>query len=100
MFLRRLVLLFAAATLCAQADVSLVVDGRPMAIIVTADHPTQVVSYATEELVRHVERTAGVKLEVMAESVVKPEAPQRIYIGDSREVRAAGINVEKLAAEA
>lgn len=100
MFLRRLVLLFAAATPCVQADVSLVDDGRPRAILVTADHPTRVVRYAAEEMVHHVEKATGVMLEVRTESESKTGALQHIYLGDCRAVREAGIDVENLAAEA
>jgi len=100
MFSRHLVLLFLAATLCAQADVSLVADGRPSAMIVTADHPSRVVRYASEELVRHVEKATGLRLEIHAESEANAALPTRIYIGDSHAVREAGINVGKLAAEA
>lgn len=100
MLLRRFVLLLVASTLCAQADITLVSDGRPGATIVTADHPSRVVRYAAEELVRHVEKSCGVRLEVCAESKAKASMPPYIYLGDSRAVHEAGIDVEKLAAEA
>ncbi len=69
-------------------------------MIVTADHPSRVVQYASEELVRHVERATGLRLEIHAESEANAALPTRIYIGDSHAVREAGINVGKLAAEA
>ncbi|WP_395743936.1 DUF4838 domain-containing protein [Prosthecobacter sp.] len=83
----------------ASADVPLVNEGKPEAVIVIADKPTRVARYAAEELVRHVEKASGVKLEVRAEGeAVTPLHP--IYVGDSRAVREAGIQVETLAAEA
>ena len=100
MFLCRFVLLLVASTLCVQADVTLVSEGRPSAIIVTADHPSRVVRYAAEELVRHVEKSCGVGLKVLTESESKAGTSPRIFIGDSSAVREAGIDVEKLAAEA
>ncbi len=69
-------------------------------MIVTADHPSRVVRYASEELVSHVEKATGLRLEIHAESEANAALPTRIYIGDSHAVREAGINVGKLAAEA
>jgi len=100
MFTRRFFLLLAASTLHAQADITLVSEGKARAVVVTADHPSHVVRYAAEELVRHVEKATGLKLEVMAEGAVKPGVHPRIYIGESRGVREAGIDVLKLAPEA
>lgn len=100
MILRCHALLFAAFSLCARADIALVSEGGARAIIVTADHPTRVVRYATEELVRHVEKATGIRLEVHTEGEANVNLNQRIYLGDSRAVREAGIDVGKLAAEA
>ena len=100
MFSCRLVLFFVASTLWAQADVTLVSEGRSRAILITADHPTRVVRYAAEELVRHVEKASGVRLELRTESEASTGKQQRIYIGDSRAVREEGIDVGKLPAEA
>jgi uncharacterized protein DUF4838 len=84
----------------AHADVTLVNEGKPKAIVVTADKPSRVVHYAAEELVRHVAKASGVRLEVRTESEAKGGVDQRIYLGDSHAVREAGIDVSKLAAEA
>lgn len=100
MFLRCHALLFVAFSLCARADINLVSEGEARAIIVTADHPTQVVWYAAEELVRHLEKGTGIRLEVHTESAANVNLNQRIYLGDSRAVREAGIDVGNLAAEA
>lgn len=100
MFLRCHALLVVAFSLCARADITLVSEGGARAIIVTADHPTRVVRYATEELVRHVEKATGIRLAVHTESEANLNLNQRIYLGDSRAVSEAGIDVEKLAAEA
>ncbi len=82
------------------ADVGLVKDGKPQAVIVTADKPSRVVLYAAEELTQHVEKACGVRLEVCAESEAKADKRPRIHLGDSPAVREAGIDVSKLAAEA
>ena len=82
------------------ADVALVSGGVSRAVLVTADHPTRVVRYAAEEMVHHVGKATGVILEVRTESEAKTGALPHIYLGDSRAVHEAGIDVEKLAAEA
>ena len=80
-----------------RADVTLVGEGKPRAVIVTPDRPTRVVVYAAEELARHVEKACGVKLEIVAESTAKVDARSRIYLGACRET---GVVVDKLAPEA
>ncbi|MBE7497639.1 MAG: DUF4838 domain-containing protein [Verrucomicrobiaceae bacterium] len=79
----------------AKADVTLVGNGKPAAVIVTPDKPTRVVSYAAEELARHVEKACGVKMQIVTESEVK--AGPRIVLGPCRE---SGIASAKLAPEA
>jgi hypothetical protein len=83
----------------AHADVTLVSEGRPQSVIVIGDKPTRVARYAADELVHHVEKASGVKLEIHAESAATSPL-HRIYIGDSAAARKAGINTEKLDAEA
>jgi len=95
-FLTTLATLALAATAHA---LPLVENGRPKAVIVTADHPTLVAKYAAEEFVHHIEMAAGVKLPVTAESALKPGPEARVFIGDCRTARAA-IELEKLPAEA
>lgn len=75
-------------------------DGKASAIIVTADKPGLVTKYAAEELAQHIEKATGVRLAITTESALKASASNCIYIGDSKAVRAAGIDVSKLGAEA
>ncbi|HYF33925.1 MAG TPA: DUF4838 domain-containing protein [Prosthecobacter sp.] len=84
----------------ARAEVHLITEGRAVAVVVTADQPTAVAKYAAEELVRHVEKAAGVKLRVIAESEVGKSNGALFYVGDCSAVRQAGIEVGKLQAEA
>ena len=93
-----LVLSFTAIS--AIAEVPLVVDGKPLAVIVTADRPSEVARYAAEEFAHHVEKATGVKLPVATESKVPKGSPGRVFIGDCQAVREAGIEVGKLPAEA
>ncbi|MES2597967.1 MAG: DUF4838 domain-containing protein [Verrucomicrobiota bacterium] len=81
------------------ADVTLVSDGKPQAVIVISDKPTRVARYAAEELAHHVQKASGAQLEVIAEGSAKPDARPRIYVGDSVATREAGIDVTKLSPE-
>lgn len=89
---------FAASPL----GVVIVGNGQPTAVIVTADQPTPVARYAAQELIAHVEKATGAKLVTLTESAAEAAVPQsnaRIYIGDTRAARAAGVDAPKLAAE-
>ena len=92
--------LLIGCTLTAQADVPLITDGKPVAVIVTANHPGPVAQYAAEELVLHIEKATGVRLPVVTESAAPNETTSRIFVGNSNAVRAVGIDVSKLAPEA
>jgi hypothetical protein len=67
-----------AGFLC--ADVRLVADGKPQAVIVTPARPMRVVSYAAEELAWHIEKACGVKLSVMTEEQA-PADGVRVFLG-------------------
>ena len=82
------------------ADVPLVAEGRPLAVVVTADHPNQVARYAAAELVLHVRMATGVALAVATESTVPPEPEGRVFIGDCGAGRDAGVNPSAMEAEA
>lgn len=68
-------------------------------MIVTTDKPGPVAEYAARELAAHLEKATGVRLEVMTESAVKADTLRRIYVGDCKAARDAGIEVSKLPAE-
>lgn len=99
MLLRCLALLCMACTVYVQAGVALVSNDSPQAVIVIADKPTRVAQHAAKELVWHVEKASGVRLEVCAESENRKDALKRIYLGNCRATRTAGIQVEKLYSE-
>ena len=88
---------FAASHL--RADIVVVEAGKPAAVIVTPDEPSAVVRYAAQELADHVEKATGAKLIVASERAVPETARTRIYLGDTRAARAAGIEANQLAAE-
>ncbi|HEX4149482.1 MAG TPA: DUF4838 domain-containing protein [Pirellulales bacterium] len=81
------------------AEIPLVVEGRPKAVIVIADKPSAVAQYAAEELAIHLEKASGVRLAIKSESDAAPVAEYRVLVGDSRAARAAGVDFGKLPAE-
>lgn len=81
-------------------ELRLVAQGRPQAIVVTAENPLPVVAYAAEELVRHVEKATGVRLPLTTESHLPTEPPGRVYIGPTRASLALGLDPSHLPPEA
>jgi hypothetical protein len=92
-------LLLSAGSLL-RADVVLVDDGRPAAVIVTPDQPNAVVRYAAEELASHLEKASGVRLPVVTESAVPAAPKSRVFLGATRAAQAAGIESAVLPPEA
>lgn len=86
-------------SLTAPAEVPIVIDGKPAAIVVTSDRPTAVAKYAAAEFVAHIEKATGAKLPITTEGAVAPSAKWRVFIGDGAASRAAGIAVSKLPPE-
>ncbi len=78
---------------------TLVLDGRPEAVVVVASNPTPVAQYAAEELVTHVERASGARLKVVREEEVPADARVRIHVGATRAAQAAGIDVAQIRPE-
>lgn len=75
-----------------KADVPIVSGDKARAVVVIAAEPTPTVTYAAEELVRHVEKATGVELPVAREDDIPDQPEGRIYLGDTKAARAAGIN--------
>jgi hypothetical protein len=88
-----------AVPLVAAANIPIVTDGRAVAVIVTEDNPTAVVQYAAQELIYHLTRATGAKFVIVAESAVPASAKTRLYLGDTRAARTAGIHAKTLAPE-
>ena len=101
---RRGLIALLLAGVAARADVAIVKDHQPGAVIVLADRPTEVARYAANELVYHVQRATGARLPIVRESARQGEAATAagsscIYIGDTAAARAAGIVAAQLAPE-
>ena len=78
------------------AAVTLVEGGRVHAIVVAADDPSPVATYAAEELTRHVELATGTALRVARESETPEDAGARGFIGVTRESEAQGLDTGAL----
>lgn len=83
----------------ALAEVALVRDGQPAAVIVIPDSPVPVVEYAARELAHHVRKASGAALEVVREADLGERAGARVFIGACEATHAAGIDVEGLPPE-
>lgn len=81
------------------ATVPIVTNGKPSAVIVTSDHPSQVASYAANELALHIEKATGVQLPIIKESAAT-NTSAHLFIGDCKASRDAGIEVKLLTPEA
>ena len=83
----------------AGAQVTVVVDGEPRSVVVTADAPTRTAAYAVQELVEHVRLATGGTLDVVPESRTPAEVHTRIYVGETESALRVGIDVERLPRE-
>lgn len=92
-----LLLVLAAAP--ASAEVTLVRDGKPTAVIVTAAKPSDVAAYGVQELVSHVEKATGQRLPVALETNIPPGYASRIFVGECDAARKQGIDFDRLAIE-
>ncbi|MBP8955151.1 MAG: hypothetical protein KBI47_22365 [Armatimonadetes bacterium] len=80
------------------ADLVLVDGGTARSVVVTADKPSPLATYAAGELVAHVEKATGERLEVVGESDA-PAGATRVYIGDTQAARRAGLDPDGLPGE-
>lgn len=74
--------------------------GAAPAVVVVPEQAQPTASYAAAELVWHVERATGVSLSILTEAAVPVGLTNRIYLGNTKAARAAGLNVSQLPAEA
>ena len=89
-----------AAATDAAASVLLVEAGKARAVVVTGAAPSPVAAYAAQELVAHVERSTGVRLETVREGTM-PAGDRRVhvYVGDTKAARGAGLDPDALPGE-
>ena len=84
----------------AQAQVTVVTEGKARAVVVIAEKPTKTAAYAAEELVRHVKLATGVTLNIVPESKALADMHTRIYVGETETALRQGIDVDRLPREA
>ncbi|XOV94199.1 MAG: DUF4838 domain-containing protein [Bacteroidota bacterium] len=82
------------------SQVRVVTAGKPTAMVVTADQPTQTARYAADELVKHVKLATNVTLEVITENQATEGPYTRIYVGETETAARFGIDVNHLPREA
>ena len=75
-------------------------DGKPTAVIVIPAKPFPVAQYAADELVYHVRKASGARLEIRREPLAQPTTSPTIYLGATDAARAVGIRPEELTGEA
>lgn len=76
---------------CASADIAIVTDGRPNAVIVTADEPSASAQKAVSVLQEYIRKISGAELAVQTES--QPASGNRILVGHSDALRRLGVDV-------
>ena len=80
----------------ATAQVSFVSGGSKEAVVVTADDPAMVATYAAEEFVRHIEKATGQRLQIVGETRIPEGFVSRVFIGRTEAARKQGIVAEKM----
>lgn len=99
-----LLLLLVLAVVCCELlrsrkGVTIVKNGRPMAVVVVATDATHVAEYAAKEFIYHIQKATGVTLTNASEDKIPNRPSGRVYIGNCKATRQAGIKVAKLPAE-
>ncbi|MBP8952095.1 MAG: hypothetical protein KBI47_06875 [Armatimonadetes bacterium] len=92
--------LFSGISAAVAADLALVVGGNARSVVVTADEPSPVATYAAGELVAHVEKATGVRLEVIREADLRNgDSRVPIYVGATAAAKQAGLDPDALPGE-
>lgn len=74
----------------------IVVEGEAQARLIIPDEPLKTERYAAEELRHHIQKASGAELEIVAESEAADDGFNRIYVGRTAAVAAAGLASEAL----
>ena len=80
----------------ATAQVRIVSQGNPEAVVVTADKAAMVATFAAREFVNHIEKATGVRLQVVPETKIPAGYVSRVFIGITDAARKQGIVPEKM----
>ena len=90
------VMVTGAALSPAMAQVRIVSQGKPEAVVVTADRAAMVATYAAREFVNHIEKATGQRLQVVPESRIPAGYFSRVFIGSTNAARKQDIVAEKM----
>ncbi len=74
------------------AGVTLVEEGAPRAVLVIPDNPKPAETLAAEELRYHLREASGAALPIIAEKDAARHPGARVYLGNTRAARAAGLH--------
>ncbi|MBO50618.1 MAG: hypothetical protein CMJ69_07515 [Planctomycetaceae bacterium] len=85
-----------AAPSPAVAQVHIVSQGKTAAVVVTAEKAAMVATYAARELVHHIEKATGQRLQVVPETKIPAGDASRIFVGVTEAARKQGIVPEKM----
>ncbi len=77
--------------------ITLVADGKAKAVVVTAAAPSKMAAYAARELVGHIEKATGVRLDIVSEGGENGFALSRVYVGVTEASKALGYAPDKFA---
>ena len=94
-----LLLLSVCLPLMAIPGVVLVEEGAPSAVVVLPMNAEPIAAYAADELVYHIEKASGARIEILNEPLDQPLATPAVYVGATRAAQDAGIDPEALASE-
>lgn len=81
----------------------LVLEGKPSAIVVSADNPNPIAKLAIKELLEHVKISTGITLEVITESEAHSRSKalvNRLFIGQTKSAESAGLELKALGPDA
>ena len=84
----------AAGLALSASALDVVKGGKAAAVIVVPDKPVPSVNFAAKELVYHVEKSTGIKLQTVPESQAAAYKLHKIYLGNTR--AAANLDLSKL----
>ena len=82
-----------------KAQVEVVIEGEPRAVVVTAEKPTKTAVYAVKELVKHIKLATNVTLDIVPESKTPKDVHTRIYVGITEAASHQGIDIDRLPRE-
>ena len=80
----------------AVAQVTFVSEGEIKAVVVTAEDPAMVASYAAQELADHVEKATGKRLQIVSETDIPEGYASHVFVGSTEAARKQGIVAEKM----